>query len=92
MRFFVVCLTWLSIFVPSSGSTQNTVPAGKLESTTESTEPPDLQQLKPLQEQPNTLPVDKMIGPGSISTGDIESNDARRRTPDDVILFRPQLH
>jgi len=45
------------------------------------------QQDKPPQEQPNPLPTDKMNEPGSISTGqgETDSDDPRPRTRDDVI-------
>ena len=49
--------------------------------------PSEVQQDRPLQEQPNTLPSDKMREPGTISTGhsEIDSNFTRPRTQDDVI-------
>ena len=43
MRFvsFAVCLSWLTIFVPSSVNAQNTVPADKPESSTGPTLTPE---------------------------------------------------
>ena len=82
MRFLsvVICLTWLTIFVPGSVCAQNTVPEDEKG-------PSHLQQDKPPQEQPNPLPTDKMNEPGSISTGqdETDSDDPRPRTRDDVI-------
>jgi hypothetical protein len=76
----VVCLTWLTVCVASSVCAQNTVPEDEKG-------PSHLQQDKPQQEQPNPLPAEKMNEPGSISTGqgEIDSNDTRPRTRDDVI-------
>jgi hypothetical protein len=78
--FIVDCLTWLTIFVPSSVCAQNTVPEGEKG-------PSHLLQDKPPQEQSNPLPADKMNEPGSISTGqgETDSDDPRPRTRDDVI-------
>lgn len=49
--------------------------------------PSEVQQDRPHQEQPNTLPADTMREPGTISTGhdEIDSNITRSRTQDDVI-------
>jgi len=50
--------------------------------------PSELQQDRPLQEQPNTLPADTMREPGTTSTGHDEidcNNITRPRTQDDVV-------
>ena len=54
---------------------QNTVPEDEKG-------PSHLQQDKPPQEQPNPLPADKMNEPGSISTGQLET---------DVMIRAPEL-
>ncbi len=76
---FIGWLAWLTIFVPSTVYAQNTVP--------EDEKGPSHVKDKPLQEQPNALPTDKMNEPGPNSTGqgEIDSNDTRPRTRDDVI-------
>jgi hypothetical protein len=49
--------------------------------------PSEVQQDRPRQEQPSTLPAETMREPGTISTGhdEIDSNITRPRTQDDVI-------
>jgi len=85
MRFvsIVVSLTWLTIFVPSPVRAQNTVPANKSESVVEDPKRTNVQQDNPLQEQPNTLPVDNELG--TTGQGEIDSNVTGPRTRDDVI-------
>jgi len=82
MRFLsiVICMTWLTIFAASSVYAQNTVPEDEKG-------PSHPQQDKPPQEQPNPLPADKMKEPGPISTGQdqMDSDEPRSRTRDDVI-------
>jgi hypothetical protein len=49
--------------------------------------PSELQQDTPLQEQPNSLPADRMREPGTTTTGhvEIDSNITRPRTQEDVV-------
>ena len=80
MRFLsiVVCLTWLTIFVPSSVYAQDPMSADKPGSSAKDAKGrPEVQ--KPPQEQPSTQPVD------ITGHGEADSDDARPRTRDDVI-------
>jgi hypothetical protein len=68
MRFvsFAVCLSWLTVFVPSSVSAQNTVPADKPESSTGPTLTPETKGQK----QPQGWT-------GPTTTGEAGSNPTR---------------
>ncbi len=49
--------------------------------------PSEIQQDRPLQKQPNSLPADTMREPGTTTTGheEIDSNITRPRNQDDVV-------
>jgi hypothetical protein len=69
----VVCLTWLTIFVCSSVSAQNSVPDKPQSSAEDADRPSHLQDARPVYTQ------------GTTGQGEIDRNDTRPRTRDDVI-------
>jgi hypothetical protein len=74
MRFIsiAVCLTWLTIFVPSSVNAQNTVPADKPESSTGPTLTPETKGQK----QPQGW-----TGPTTTGEGGAPASSPQGQTP-----------